>query len=60
MTIACYVLAVCFWVLAALCFVSLSAFVYVQVQYYRWDKEEREASKLAVMIAEELSKTENN
>lgn len=60
MTIACYVLAVCFWVLAALCFVSLSAFVYVQVQYYRWDKEEREAVKLAAMIAEELSKTENN
>ena len=60
MTIACYILAVCFWVLAALCFVSLSAFVYVQVQYYRWDKEEREAVKLAAMIAEELSKTENN
>lgn len=60
MTIACYVLAVCFWVLAALCFVSLSAFVYVQVQYYRWDKEEREARKMAAMIAEELSKPENN
>lgn len=60
MTMACYVLAVCFWVLAALCFVSLSAFVYVQVQYYRWDKEEREARKMAAMIAEELSKSENN
>lgn len=60
MTLACYVLAVCFWVLAALCFVSLSAFVYVQVQYYRWDKEEREARKLAAMIAEELSNSENN
>lgn len=60
MTMACYVLAVCFWVLAALCFVSLSAFVYVQVQYYRWDKEEREARKLAAMIAEELSNSENN
>ena len=60
MTMACYVLAVCFWVLAALCFVSLSAFVYVQVQYYRWDKEEREAKKLAAMIAEELSNSENN
>ena len=60
MTIACYTLAVCFWVLAALCFVSLSAFVYVQVQYYRWDKEEREARKMAAMIAEELSNSENN
>lgn len=60
MTIACYVLAVCFWVLAALCFVVLSAFVYVQVQYYHWDKEDREAGKLAAMIAKELSGTENN
>lgn len=60
MTIACYTLAVCFWVLAALCFVSLSAFVYVQVQYYRWDKEEREARKMAAMIAEELSNSKNN
>lgn len=60
MTMACYVLAVCFWVLAALCFVSLSAFVYVQVQYYRWDKEDREAVKLAALIAKELSETENN
>lgn len=60
MTMACYVLAVCFWVLAAIAIVLLGAFVYVQVQYYHWDKEEREASKLAVMIVEELSKTENN
>lgn len=60
MTMACYVLAVCFWVLAAIATVLLGAFVYVQVQYYHWDKEEREASKLATMIAEELSKTENN
>lgn len=60
MTIACYTLAVCFWILAALCFVSLSAFVYVQVQYYRWDKEEHEARKMAAMIAEELSNSENN
>lgn len=60
MTMACYVLAVCFWVLAAMATVLLGAFVYVQVQYYHWDKEEREASNLAVMIAEELSKIENN
>ena len=60
MTIACYILAICFWVLAALCYVSLTAFVYVQVQYYKWDKEEREARKLATMIAEELSSSENN
>lgn len=60
MTMACYVLAVCFWVLAAITTVLLGAFVYVQVQYYHWDKEEREANKLAVMIAGELSKTENN
>ena len=60
MTMACYVLAVCFWVLAAMATVLLGAFVYVQVQYYHWDKEERKASKLATMIAEELSKTENN
>lgn len=57
---ACYVLAVCFWVLAAMATILLGAFVYVQVQYYHWDKEEREANKLAVMIAEELSKTKNN
>lgn len=60
MTLACYVLAVCFWVLAAMATVLLGAFVYVQVQYYHWDKEEREASKLAALIVEELSKTENN
>ena len=60
MTMACYVLAVCFWVLAAMATILLGAFVYVQVQYYHWDKEEREANKLAVMIAEELSKTKNN
>ena len=60
MTIASYILAVCFWVLAALCFICLAAFVYVQVQYYKWDKEEREARKLASLIVEELSSSENN
>lgn len=60
MTLACYVLAICFWVLAAIATILLGAFVYVQVQYYHWDKEEREASELATMIAKELSKTENN
>ena len=60
MTIACYVLAVCFWVLAAISTVLLGAFVYVQVQYYHWDKEEHETIAMAVRIAEELSKKENN
>ena len=58
------VLAIGFWALAAVALVVLCAFVYVEVQYYHWNKQERESEQLvkelSERIAEKIEETENN
>ena len=41
-TTFCMILAIGFWVLAALGIVCLMAWTYVQVQYYKWSKDDRD------------------
>lgn len=64
MTLASYILACAFWLLAALGIVTLMAFVYVEVQYYHWNKEEREhdrlVEELSKHIAEKIEETREN
>ena len=63
MTLASYILACAFWLLAALGIVTLMAFVYVEVQYYHWNKEEREqdqlVKELSKRIAEKIEESKN-
>ena len=58
------VLAIGFWAIAAVALVVLCAFVYVEVQYYHWNKQERESEQLvkelSERIAEKIEETENN
>ena len=67
MTIAGYILACLFWFLAAFALVLLAAFVYVEVQYYHWNKQDRENQELVKILIEqieekfeELQNDENN
>lgn len=58
------VLAIGFWAIAAVALVVLCAFVYVEVQYYHWNKQERDSEQLvkelSERIAEKIEETENN
>lgn len=55
MTIASYILACAFWLLAALALVLLAAFVYCEVQYYHWNKQDRETNKLSEELTEQIA-----
>lgn len=50
----CMIMAIMFWVLSALGIVSLMAWVYCQVQYYKWDKEDRIKEELAEKISKQV------
>ena len=58
------ILAIGFWAIAAVALVVLCAFVYVEVQYYHWNKQERDSEQLvkelSERIAKKIEKTENN
>ena len=51
------VLAIGFWALAAVALVVLCAFVYVEVQYYHWNKQERESEQLVKELSERIAET---
>ena len=61
----CIIAGIGFWVLFALAIVAMLAWVYVYVQYYRWDKQDRErntfvhAVQAAVQEAVEQAQREN-
>lgn len=44
------IMAILFWVLFALAVVSGIAWVYTQVMYYRWTKEDREQANLIEQV----------
>ena len=50
----CMIMAIMFWVLSALGIVSLMAWVYCQVQYYKWDKEDRLKESIVDMMKEAI------
>ena len=52
----CYILAISFWVLAALAVVCMIVWVFCYVQYYRWEKQEREQTNLVSTIQESIKK----
>ncbi len=54
MNMACFVLAICFWVLAAIALVLFGAWVYCEVQYYHWNKTDREAEHLAEDLTKQV------
>lgn len=51
------VLAIGFWAIAAVALVVLCAFVYVEIQYYHWNKQERESDQLVKELSERIAET---
>lgn len=58
------ILAIGFWAIAAVALVLFAAWVYVEVQYYHWNKQERESNQLvkelSERIAEKIEETEKS
>lgn len=54
MNIPCFVLAVCFWVLAAIAIVLFAAWVYVEMQYYHWNKIDRENEQMVQYLMKQI------
>ena len=54
MNMPCFVLAVCFWVLAAIALVLFAAWVYVEVQYYHWNKIDRENEQMVQYLIKQI------
>lgn len=54
MNMPCFVLAICFWVLAAIATVLFAAWVYVEVQYYHWNKIDRENERMVRYLVKQI------
>lgn len=54
MNMPCFVLAICFWVLAAIALVLFAAWVYVEVQYYHWNKIDRENEQMVQYLVKQI------
>lgn len=54
MNMPCFVLAVCFWVLGAIAIVLFAAWVYVEVQYYHWNKTDRENEQMVQYLVKQV------
>lgn len=54
MNMPCFVLAVCFWVLGAIAIVLFAAWVYVEVQYYHWNKIDRENEQMVQYLVKQV------
>lgn len=54
MNMPCFVLAICFWVLAAIALVLFAAWVYVEVQYYHWNKIDRENEQMVKYLVKQI------
>ena len=63
-TVLASILAIGFWAIAAVALVLFAAWVYVEVQYYHWNKQERESDQLvkelSERIAEKIEETEKS
>lgn len=54
MNLPCFVLAICFWVLAAIALVLFAAWVYVEMQYYHWNKIDRENEQMVQYLVKQI------
>lgn len=45
-TVFTYIICIGFWLLFALCTISVMAWAYVYIQYYRWEKIERKEANI--------------
>ena len=54
MNMPCFVLAICFWVLAAISLVLFAAWVYVETQYYHWNKIDRENEQMVQYLVKQI------
>lgn len=54
MNMPCFILAICFWVLAAIALVLFAAWVYVEVQYYHWNKIDRENEQMVQYLMKQI------
>lgn len=54
MNMPCFVLAICFWVLGAIAIVLFTAWVYVEVQYYHWNKIDRENEQMVQYLVKQV------
>lgn len=53
-TTFCMIMTIMFWSLCAIGIVTFMAWVYCQIQYYKWDKEDRIKEELAEKIGEQV------
>ena len=51
------IIGIAFWVLAALATIGILGYVFVLIQYYRWDKQERAEQKLAEVVSNAVAET---
>lgn len=49
------ILAIGFWAIAAIALVLFAAWIYVEVQYYHWNKQERESDQLVKELSERIA-----
>ena len=49
------ILGIGFWLIAALSIITLMAYVYVVVQYYHWDKQDRERNNIVQEISDKVA-----
>lgn len=48
------ILAIGFWAIAAVALVLFAAWVYVEVQYYHWNKIDRENEQMVQYLAKQI------
>lgn len=49
------ILAIGFWAIAAIALVLFAAWIYVEVQYYHWNKQEHESDQLVKELSERIA-----
>ena len=49
-----YIMDVCWWVLVAIAIVFFVAYIYTQIQYYKWDRDDRRNRDLVAQISQKV------
>lgn len=57
MYIAWIIVAIFFWVLCAIGIIMGMAYIFIQIQYYHWDKEERNKNAIVKELTEKVKQT---
>ena len=51
------ILGIGFWVCCALCTIAILTYVWIVIQYYRWDKMDRENVNLTNIVSKAVAET---